>query len=211
MSKYQGVPLKYFNLLGASELRSSRITVAFIAVTVVLSLAVGFLINMNAEMQTTNRTLQSERVMYGFPNAEGVFVSERQIPPRHITAFAAVFVDNYFNFTPESAETNGEEAMRMMSTRLRAIQEDGVRNTATQSAKQQITQVFAKASPYQIKQEGDLGYVVSFQARRNRITLGTVFDRKMYNVKLLIKPVKPSKHFEWAVVVDDYRLEEIAQ
>ena len=205
------VPLKFFNLLGASELRSNRAVVTLIAVSIVLGLVIFQLTKMNMELQETNRALQNERVMYGFPSAEGVFVSSKHIPETHLKGFASVFVDNYFNFTPESAQTNAEEALRMMSSRLRALQEDKLKTLSKQAFEQQITQVFAKTGEYKVEPYKNLGYVLSFTAKRHRVTLNDVYDKRTYVVKLLIKPVKPSKHFEWAVVVDDFQIEETSQ
>lgn len=203
------VPLKFFNLIGASELRASRAVIALIAVVVVMSVVIFFLIKVIADMQETNRSIQNQRVMYGFPNTEGVFVSAQQIPENHIKGFTSVFVDNFFNYTPESSETNATEALRMMSSRLRALQEEKLKSLSRQAYEQQITQVFAKTGDYKIEPYKDLGYLVTFPAKRHRVTLNDVFNKKSYIVKLLIKPVKPSKHFEWAIVVDDFEIEEI--
>lgn len=208
MSEQYGAPLKYFNLLGASDLRAGRAIITLIAISAVFAVVIAVLVGMNRELQETNRRLQSERIMYGFPNSEGIFISERQIPQRHIIAFVAVFLDNYYNFTPLSARTNAEEALRMMSPRLRALKEDSLKIVANQSVEQQITQVFTKSSPYQVEFTPQ-GYVVSFTAERHRATLNRVFNKAKYNVKILIKPVKPSKFYEWAVVADDFDIQEI--
>ncbi|HCK4564799.1 TPA: hypothetical protein N0H37_006483 [Pseudomonas aeruginosa] len=208
MSEQYGAPLKYFNLLGASDLRAGRAIITLIAISAVFAAVIAVLVGMNRELQETNRRLQSERIMYGFPNSEGIFISERQIPQRHIIAFVAVFLDNYYNFTPLSARTNAEEALRMMSPRLRALKEDSLKIVANQSVEQQITQVFTKSSPYQVEVTPQ-GYVVSFTAERHRATLNRVFNKAKYNVKILIKPVKPSKFYEWAVVADDFDIQEI--
>ncbi|HHX7104364.1 TPA: hypothetical protein ACVGN5_004952 [Pseudomonas aeruginosa] len=208
MSEQYGAPLKYFNLLGASDLRAGRAIITLIAISAVFAVVIAVLVGMNRELQETNRRLQSERIMYGFPNSEGIFISERQIPQRHIIAFVAVFLDNYYNFTPLSARTNAEEALRMMSPRLRALKEDSLKIVANQSVEQQITQVFTKSSPYQVEVTPQ-GYVVSFTAERHRATLNRVFNKAKYNVRILIKPVKPSKFYEWAVVADDFDIQEI--
>lgn len=208
MSEQYGAPLKYFNLLGASDLRAGRAIITLIAISAVFAVVIAVLVGMNRELQETNRRLQSERIMYGFPNSEGIFISERQIPQRHIIAFVAVFLDNYYNFTPRSAQTNAEEALRMMSPRLRALKEDSLKIVANQSVEQQITQVFTKSSPYQVEVTPQ-GYVVSFTAERHRATLNRVFNKAKYNVKILIKPVKPSKFYEWAVVADAFDIQEI--
>ena len=208
MSEQYGAPLKYFNLLGASDLRAGRAIITLIAISAVFAVVIAVGVGMNRELQETNRRLQSERIMYGFPNSEGIFISERQIPQRHIIAFVAVFLDNYYNFTPLSARTNAEEALRMMSPRLRALKEDSLKIVANQSVEQQITQVFTKSSPYQVEVTPQ-GYVVSFTAERHRATLNRVFNKAKYNVKILIKPVKPSKFYEWAVVADDFDIQEI--
>lgn len=210
MSDKYGVPLQYYNLFGRSELRSSRIIVAFIAVTVVFAGVIAFLINWNIQLQNANVELQGQRVMLGYPNAEGVFVSEKEIPERHIVAFVSVFLDNFYNFTPESSFTNANEAMRLMSPRFRAVQEETLKLVAKQSSEQQITQVFVRTSPYKVEVSPQ-GYIVSFQASRYRATLNTVFNKSKFNVRILLKPVKPSKHFEWAIVADDLQTQEITQ
>lgn len=207
-TKY-GPPLKLFNILGASELRQSRVMVALLFVLVILGSVVAFLSFMNANLQQSNRQLANERIMYGFPNAEGVFVSETQIPRRHIEGFVTWYLVNYYNFTPESAETNANEALRLMSPGLRVKQEQGLKLLARQSVDQEITQVFATDTPYKIEHKPGVGYIVSFQGQRVRATLNRVFSKTKYDVKLLIKPVKPSAHFEWAVVVDNYWVQEI--
>jgi hypothetical protein len=208
-AKKYSPPLKYFNLLGASELRQGRLMVAFVVVTIVLVAVVYSLVRMNTELQETNRILQDSRVMIGYPNSEGVFVSEKMIPDRHIIAFVTTFLDNYYNFTPDSATTNAEEALRMMSSRLRSAQEEGLKIVANQSIEQQITQVFAKSSQFKIEMQPNLGYIVSFTGERHRATMGNSYKKTKYQIKILIKPVKPSKYYEWAVVVDDFMIQEI--
>ncbi|QHF00449.1 hypothetical protein LCG56_29095 (plasmid) [Pseudomonas cannabina pv. alisalensis] len=210
MSDKYGVPLGYFNLLGRGELRASRINVAFIAVTVILTGVIVYLINWNNHLQAVNVELQGQRVMYGYPNAEGVFVSENEVPERHIIAFTSVFLDNFYNFTPDSSFSNANEALRLMSPRFRAVQEETLKLVAKQSSEQQITQVFVRTSPYKIETTPQ-GYIVTFQALRYRATLNTVFGKAKFNVRILMKPVKQSKYFEWAIVADDLQTQEIAQ
>jgi hypothetical protein len=210
MSDKYGVPLGYFNLLGRGELRASRINVAFIAVTVILTGVIVYLINWNNHLQAVNVELQGQRVMYGYPNAEGVFVSENEVPERHIIAFTSVFLDNFYNFTPDSSFSNANEALRLMSPRFRAVQEETLKLVAKQSSEQQITQVFVRTSPYKIETTPQ-GYIVTFQALRYRATLNTVFGKAKFNVRILMKPVKQSKYFEWAIVADDLQTQEITQ
>lgn len=207
-NKY-GPPLKIFNVLGASEIRQSRLMVALLFVITALGAVAAFLVFMNIELQHTNRTLSEERVMYGFPNAEGVFVSEKVIPRRHIEGFVSWYLQNYYNFTPESAEANATEALRLMSPRLRVKQEQSLKTLARQSVEQSITQVFATDTPYTIQFKPGVGYIVSFKGQRIRATINRVFNKTQYDVQLLLKPVKPSAHFEWALVIDDYIAQEI--
>lgn len=208
-SKKYGPPLKLFNILGAAEIRQSRLMVTLIFVACCMAAVIAFLVVLNLSMQKTNRELQEQRIMYGFPNAEGVFISEKQIPRRHIEGFTTWFLMNYYNFTPESAETNANEALRIMSPSLRVKQEQALKTLARQSVEQEITQVFATDSPMTIEHKPGTGYIVSFKGQRVRATLNRVFDKRKFDVKLLIKPVRPSAHFEWAVVVDDYIVQEI--
>ncbi|MFL1449103.1 hypothetical protein ACI77O_11980 [Pseudomonas tritici] len=204
-----GPPLKQFNLLGASELRKNQLMVILLFVIAALGAGCVALINMNIEMTKANTKLSDERVMYGYPNAEGVFVAEKVIPRRHIEGFVSWYIQNYYNFTPSSAEANASEALRLMAPGLRVKQESMLKSLAKQSIEQEITQVFAVTTKYTIDYKPGQGYIVSFQGQRIRATLNQVFRKQTYDVKLLLKPVKPSAHFEWALVVDDYITQEI--
>lgn len=204
-----GPPLKQFNILSASELRQNRLMVVLLFVIVSLGAGFVFLITMNVEMTKANAKLSEDRVMYGYPNAEGVFVAEKVIPRRHVEGFVSWYVQNYYNFTPDSSEANASEALRLMTPSLRIKQEAMLKTLAKQSIEQEITQVFAVTTPYHIEYKPGQGYIVSFKGQRIRATLNQVFRKQTYDVKLLIKPVKPSAHFEWALVVDDYITQEI--
>lgn len=207
-TKY-GPPLKMFNILGASELRLSRVIVVLIFVVLAMGSVIGFVINQNIQLSHDNKQLSEDRVMYGFPNAEGVFVSEKAIPRRHIEGFVTWFIQNYYNFTPDSAEENASEALRIMSPTLRIKQEAPLKTLARQSIEQEITQVFAPDSKYTIEYKAGTGYIVSFRGQRVRATLNKVFNSRKYDVKILLKPVKPSAHYDWALVVDDFIVQEI--
>lgn len=207
--KKYGPPLKQFNILGTSEIRNSRLIVVVMFVSLALVSVIGFLVKQNGELQQANVKLNDERTMYGFPNSEGVFVSSREIPRRHIEGFVSWYLANYYNFTPESSEANANEALRIMSPKLRVKQEQGLRTLARQAAEQNITQAFASETPYTIEFKPGVGYIVSFKGMRLRATLNRVFNKARFDVKLLIKPVKPSAHFDWAVVVDDFNVQEI--
>lgn len=207
-TKY-GPPLKMFNILGASELRQSRIMVVLLFVILAAAVIVSFLIFQVVELQRANTRLSEDRVMHGYPNAEGVFVSEKVIPRRHVEGFVSWYIQNYYNFTPDSAEANATEALRIMSPTLRIKQEHPLKTLARQSIEQEITQVFAPEGKYHIEYKPGTGYIVSFKGQRIRATLNKVFNTRKYDVKLLLKPVKPSAHFEWALVVDDFIAQEI--
>lgn len=207
-NKY-GVPLKFFNILGASEIRQSRLMIALLFVVVSMVVVIGYQQRTNQQLQVTNQQLAAQRIMYGFPNSEGVFVSSKQIPRSHIEGFVSWFTNNYYNFTPRSAEDNATEALRLMSPGLRVNQEKLLRTLASQSVNQEITQVFASETPYNIEVVPGQGYVVTFQGQRVRATLTRVFSQTKYEIKLFIKPVKPSAHFDWAVVVDNLMAQEI--
>lgn len=204
-----GPPMKLFNVLGAAELKQMRLLIVLGFVILVMTTIVIGLLKMNWELQETNRTLQSERVMYGFPNGEGVFISERTLPDSHLRGLVTWFVQNYYNFTPESAQANANEALRLMTPKLRARLEDALKKLAQQSIEQNITQVFAVDTKIEIENQPGIGYVATFRGQRLRATLNQVFSKQHFQVKLLIKPVKPSAHFAWAAVVDDFIVQEL--
>lgn len=207
-TKY-GPPLKQFNLLGTSELRQGKLIVVLLFVLVAAGSIIGFLVFQNVALIRVNKQLSEERVMYGFPSAEGVFVSSKSIPRTHVEGFVTWYVQNYYNFTPQSAEPNATEALRIMSPKLRVRQELSLKNLARQSIEQEITQVFAPETKYSIEEKPGVGYIVSFRGQRIRATLNNVYQTRKYDVKLLLRTVKPSAHFDWALVVDDFIAQEI--
>lgn len=204
-----GPPLKIFNVLGASEIRQSRLMIALLFVIAAMGAVGVFLVFMTVNLTQANARLSADRVMYGYPNAEGVFISAKVIPRSHIEGFVTWYIQNYYNFTPDSATANATEALRIMSPSLRVKQEPSLKTLARQSIEQQITQVFATESKYTIENKPGVGYIVSFRGVRIRATMDHVFKTTRYDVKLLLKRVKPSAFFEWALVVDDYIAQEI--
>jgi hypothetical protein len=204
-----GPPLKIFNVLGASEIRQSRLMIALLFVIIAMGTIGAFLLVTINDLVAANAKLSAERIMYGYPNAEGVFVAEKVIPRRHVEGFVTWYIQNYYNYTPESAEANATEALRIMSPSLRVKQEPNLKALARQSYEQQITQVFAPETKYTIVEKPGVGYIVSFKGVRIRATLNSVINTKRYDVKLLLRQVKPSAHFDWALVVDDYIAQEL--
>ena len=204
-----GPPLKQFNLLGTSELRQGKMMVILLGVIAATVAIIGFLVFQLAALTRANTILSEERIMYGFPSAEGVFVSSKLIPRTHIEGFVTWYSQNYYNFTPESAEANATEALRIMSPKLRVSQEQPLKSLARQSIEQEITQVFAPETRYTIEQKPGVGYIVSFRGQRIRATMNKVYNSRKYDVKLLLRTIKPSAHFDWALVVDDFIAQEI--
>ncbi|MQT57893.1 hypothetical protein GHO41_11135 [Pseudomonas sp. FSL R10-0399] len=204
-----GPPLKQFNLLGTSELRQGKMMVILLGVIAATVAIIGFLVFQLAALTRANTILSEERIMYGFPSAEGVFVSSKVIPRTHIEGFVTWYIQNYYNFTPESAEANATEALRIMSPKLRVSQEQPLKSLARQSIEQEITQVFAPETRYTIEQKPGVGYIVSFRGQRIRATMNKVYNSRKYDVKLLLRTIKPSAHFDWALVVDDFIAQEI--
>ncbi len=204
-----GPPLKQFNLLGTSELRQGKMMVILLGVIAATVAIIGFLVFQLAALTRANTILSEERIMYGFPSAEGVFVSSKVIPRTHIEGFVTWYIQNYYNFTPESAEANATEALRIMSPKLRVGQEQSLKSLARQSIEQEITQVFAPETRYTIEQKPGVGYIVSFSGKRIRATMNNVYNTRKYDVKLLLRTIKPSAHFDWALVVDDFIAQEI--
>ena len=204
-----GPPLKQFNLLGTSELRQGKMMVILLGVIAATVAIIGFLVFQLAALTRANTILSEERIMYGFPSAEGVFVSSKVIPRTPIEGFVTWYIQNYYNFTPESAEANATEALRIMSPKLRVSQEQPLKSLARQSIEQEITQVFAPETRYTIEQKPGVGYIVSFRGQRIRATMNKVYNSRKYDVKLLLRTIKPSAHFDWALVVDDFIAQEI--
>ena len=204
-----GPPLKQFNLLGTSELRQGKMMVILLGVIAATVAIIGFLVFQLAALTRANTILSEERIMFGFPSAEGVFVSSKVIPRTHIEGFVTWYIQNYYNFTPESAEANATEALRIMSPKLRVSQEQPLKSLARQSIEQEITQVFAPETRYTIEQKPGVGYIVSFRGQRIRATMNKVYNSRKYDVKLLLRTIKPSAHFDWALVVDDFIAQEI--
>lgn len=206
---HYGPPLKQFNLLGTSELRQGKMMVILLGVIAATVAIIGFLVFQLAALTRANTILSEERIMFGFPSAEGVFVSSKVIPRTHIEGFVTWYIQNYYNFTPESAEANATEALRIMSPKLRVGQEQSLKSLARQSIEQEITQVFAPETRYTIEQKPGVGYIVSFSGKRIRATMNNVYNTRKYDVKLLLRTIKPSAHFDWALVVDDFIAQEI--
>ena len=133
-----------------------------------------------------------------------------KIPVAHLNAFTSTFLENFYKFTPETAQANANAALRLMSPRLKGLEEQSKISLAKQSKEQEVSQAFRRETPFTYEQHAN-GYSVSFETCRYRTTLNTIFSRQRYRVQVLLTPVNPSNGFEWAVVADDLQVQEITQ
>ncbi|NVL48723.1 hypothetical protein F2S72_01780 [Pseudomonas syringae pv. actinidiae] len=140
---------------------------------------------------------------------EQVVASTNAIALSDVQRCAASFVQSYYNITPATATGAKDQALVVMSGKLRETQAAPLDEQATQSVQQEITQRFVIDSGLNIKTDADSGYHVEFRGTRTRSTLNTVFSAKKYAVKLLIRTVQPSPTQDWAMVVDEITASEI--
>lgn len=133
-----------------------------------------------------------------------------KIPVAHLTAFTSTFLENFYKFTPETAQANASAALRLMSSRLKGLKEQSMLSLVKQSDEQEVSQAFYRDTPFTYTQNAN-GYMVSFEACRYRTTLNTIFFKQRYRVHVLLMPAIPSNGFEWDVVADDLQVLEITQ
>lgn len=97
------------------EMGAFRTTVVAVGVIALLAAALLAVLWSNHEKDVLNRQLAKERVMIGFQDERGVFISSAVLPERIIVRFARSFVSNFYNFSPYAVVENLEEARRFMS------------------------------------------------------------------------------------------------
>lgn len=97
------------------EMGAFRTTVVAVGVIALLAAALVAVLWSNHEKDLLNRQLAKERVMLGFQDERGVFVSSAVLPERIIVRFARGFVANFYNFSPYAVVENLEEARKLMS------------------------------------------------------------------------------------------------
>lgn len=171
------------------EMGHQRLWVAATTLALVLVLIIIGLLYSNSQKDLAIEHLSRHRTMIGFPDASGVFVSQEQIPDHLVVRFGRLFVNNFFNYTPNAVVENLEEARRMMDPRLAIDYHRFFQDTISIVSKDTISQIY-DIKAYQLEKTND-GFVVRFQGILTQLAGQTLLaDPKtvMITVKLTRVP-----------------------
>lgn len=197
MSKMSGV-------LGVAELRSARITFTAIATTVVLCIVIALLVFNNIRLTQELASAREKQVMYGFQNPDGLFESSDVMPVEYVQSFANLWVSNYLNFTPESAEVNLKYTRSLFTPPKWGEISSQIPKLIGDVRRSQITQIVApKHSDYKVE-ASEKGYVVTFEANRRRLVGDQEYQLRTLTYKLYIVRTHPNEFYRWGLLVHDY-------
>lgn len=144
------------------DLVLSRYQILTIAIAIIALVAVGSLLYSNIQKDKVIADLSKNKTMIGFPNKDGVFVSTSTTPDYVVLRFARLFVDNFFNYTPDGAAQNLDEARHMMDPSLAITYAQFFDDTLALVNKDHLTQLY-QVQRYQMPEPTADGYVVHFQ------------------------------------------------
>lgn len=151
---------EYWSWWHKFEMGQQRLLLGAGVLTVVLVLVITGLIYSISEKDKAIEHLSRHRTMIGFPDASGVFVSQEQIPDHLVVRFARLFVNNFFNYTPNAVVENLDESRRMMDPKLAIDYHRFFNETIQIVSKDSISQIY-DIKAYQLEKTRD-GFVVRF-------------------------------------------------
>lgn len=141
------------------------------------------LMHMNAQ----NTELANNRIMYAFPDEDGVLVSSRRRPPAAVKRYARDFVANRFNYDPDTVEPNFKRAANMVVPGKAVSVARQLRSLAVRVDDLELSQktTILKESGLE---ESDIGYLYRMRGRVERY-VATSYD-KTYRVEIAVRMEK---------------------
>lgn len=144
------------------EMGAFRTTIVAVSVIALLSIIIIYQYTALRSKDALIERLSKERVMIGYPDERGYFVSASKLPERVILNYARGFTANMFNWSSYNVVENLEEARKLMTP---SLANDHVKffeeiiATSKRDAVSRRFEIKAYKSPIQIRG----GYIVQFQ------------------------------------------------
>lgn len=144
------------------ELGAFRTTIMSVGVIVILLIIILVQLGALRAKDGVIGELSEKRVMIGFPDESGMFLSAKKIPEVIVVRYARNFVANMFNFSIYNVTENLDEARRFMSPQLANDYIGFFRDTVERVKKDGITR-HLDIQAFQAPRETDTGYIVQFR------------------------------------------------
>ena len=140
-----------------------------------------------AHLESVNTQLANNRIMYAFPNEDGVLVSARRRPPIMVKRYAREFLSNRFTYDADSVIPNFRRAANMVVPHQAVALAHKLKRLAKKVQSQELSQKLTILSESGL-QEADGGYVYTLRGQIERY-VATTFDTR-YSVQLVVKMQK---------------------
>lgn len=155
------------------------IGVSGLLLLVVIGLGIA-LMHLNAQ----NTQLANNRIMYAFPDEDGVLVSSRRRPPAAVKRYARDFVANRFNYDPDTVESNFKRGANMVVPGKAVGVARQLRGLADQVRKLELSQKTTILKESDLE-ESDRGYLYRMRGRVERY-VATTFDTT-YRIEIAVR------------------------
>jgi hypothetical protein len=197
------------SILWRGEERNGKLIGALLIVTVCMSIVIAAGTAVIIDQQNAIARLSNERIMFGFPDEDGIFVSSNTVPESFIIRYAKDFASNLYNYDFRSAKLNMTEARQMMTLEKAEEWTPDFQRKVTQAVEQRIGETLFYTKPPTIKTRSD-GYDVSLPARLTRYQGGEVWFDKDVVVEVALKVVEPTKFRKEGLAVLSAKINEEA-
>lgn len=183
------------------ELGAFRTTIMSVGVIVVLLIVIIAQLSALRSRDAMITELSEKRVMIGFPDDSGMFVSAKKIPERIIVNFARGFVANMYNFSAYNVTENTDEARRLMSPQLANDHVGFFKDTVERVKRDSITRHF-DIKEFQPPVETDKGYIVQFRGMvRDFVGQTPIGEPRILPVTVWLNKVEHTKSTPEGLVV----------
>ena len=166
------------------ERSNTRLFLGLVAMVIILILTVVAMGTALLSMNAQNTKLANNRIMYAFPDEDGVLVSSRRRPPAAVKRYARDFVSNRFNYDADTVEANFKRAANMVVPGKAVGVARQLRDLAERIQNLQLSQKTTILQESGLE-ESDTGYLYRMRGRVERY-VATSYDTT-YRVEIAVR------------------------
>lgn len=174
-----------------AEVWVGRLWVALIVFALVAGLIGSAVVMHIRSLHQEISTLERSRVMFGFPNEQGVFVSSNKRPEYMVVRFAREYVNNLYNTDEFSVEENFRQVAKMMDPSIALGEGAQLARIAQEVRSSKASQSFARYKEMPLI-EDDESYTYICEGRISGHLGSTITRNNIVKITVRLKKVTPT-------------------
>ena len=191
-----------------AEVMVSRLWLALGVLVLAFGAICSAMITSIKSLHEENGRLQRSRIMFGFPNEQGVFISSEKRPEYMVVRFAREYVNNLYNYDDVAVDENFKQVAKMMDPAIALSEAQVLSKIAQDVHSTKVSQSFARYRERPLQEDAEFyTYIVEGKVRGQLGSTPTRADEVQITVKL--RKVTPTTSRAEGLVVTSMREERL--